>query len=58
MFKMFKINVRSKWGIHKSQEKIARDIFVNENRSAKSDDGYIKCCHEQTEYCVLSHGRN
>lgn len=55
---MFKINVRSKWGIHKSQEKIARDISVNDNRSAKSDDGYIKCCHEQTKYCVLSHGRN
>lgn len=55
---MFKINVRLKWGIHKSQEKTARDISVQENRFIKSDDGYIKCCHEQTEYCVLSHGRN
>lgn len=55
---MFKINVLLKWGIHKSQEKIARDISVNENRSAKSDDGYIKCCHEQIKYCVLFHGRN
>lgn len=55
---MFKINVRSKWGIHKSQEKTVRkDISVHENRSTKSDDDQIKCCHEQTEYCVPSHVR-